>query len=392
MKTRYVRKGQLWVPENRGLGDTIASWTKRLGIKPCGGCTRRAQKLNKWFPNNRRKPAYPIAGGSSNYFNWGYEATSGIGGPQGCSFNVWRNHSGQSTTEFHSGAKSLFTGPIENVQPNAGNDSEGVDCDWTAGSIPYSEWQNGTYYRTWLKFGTNFVWTNGNHDDTKPNARVKAYRQHPTNAHSPFGTTVTDPGGYTGYFRSDGFGVHECANTNSGCRDTSDALDAGDSHIVAQFNMNTLIDGQWHEYIFWVKPNSDVTVKDAQFKVWIDGGTFAGDLSHYNGAGNANTTYTGWRLYSRDEEHGNIDPATPDAVTPDWGGWMGIVQYWQLNELGPAFPDNTAGCTGGITPCVFVDDVSMDSVFSSAFSQTSSLTVPSYSYGNNPSKVSYRIF
>ena len=40
---------------SRGLGDTIAKITRKLGIKPCGGCKRRQKKLNKLFPYRRRK-------------------------------------------------------------------------------------------------------------------------------------------------------------------------------------------------------------------------------------------------------------------------------------------------------------------------------------------------
>jgi len=34
----------------RGLGDTIAKITSSLGIKPCGGCKKRQEKLNKLVP------------------------------------------------------------------------------------------------------------------------------------------------------------------------------------------------------------------------------------------------------------------------------------------------------------------------------------------------------
>tara|TARA_R110000824_G_scaffold95520_1_gene229649 strand:- start:635 stop:802 length:168 start_codon:yes stop_codon:yes gene_type:complete len=33
-----------------GLGDTIAKITKAVGIKPCGGCKKRQDKLNKLWP------------------------------------------------------------------------------------------------------------------------------------------------------------------------------------------------------------------------------------------------------------------------------------------------------------------------------------------------------
>ena len=34
---------------SRGLGDTVAKITKKVGIKPCGPCMKRRQKLNKAF-------------------------------------------------------------------------------------------------------------------------------------------------------------------------------------------------------------------------------------------------------------------------------------------------------------------------------------------------------
>jgi hypothetical protein len=35
---------------SRGLGDTIAKLTRKLGIKPCGGCKKRQKRLNELFP------------------------------------------------------------------------------------------------------------------------------------------------------------------------------------------------------------------------------------------------------------------------------------------------------------------------------------------------------
>jgi hypothetical protein len=34
----------------KGFGDTIANLTKSVGIKPCGACKKRQEKLNKLFP------------------------------------------------------------------------------------------------------------------------------------------------------------------------------------------------------------------------------------------------------------------------------------------------------------------------------------------------------
>jgi len=35
--------------EDIGLGDVIKRATSSVGIKPCGGCERRAAILNNWF-------------------------------------------------------------------------------------------------------------------------------------------------------------------------------------------------------------------------------------------------------------------------------------------------------------------------------------------------------
>ena len=41
---------QLHAQRDRGLGDTIKRMTAAVGIKPCGGCQKRAEKLNRMFP------------------------------------------------------------------------------------------------------------------------------------------------------------------------------------------------------------------------------------------------------------------------------------------------------------------------------------------------------
>lgn len=35
--------------EQVGLGDVIKRATSAIGIKPCGGCARRAAALNRWM-------------------------------------------------------------------------------------------------------------------------------------------------------------------------------------------------------------------------------------------------------------------------------------------------------------------------------------------------------
>lgn len=34
----------------RGLGDLIAKATTAIGIRPCGGCKKKQEFLNKWVP------------------------------------------------------------------------------------------------------------------------------------------------------------------------------------------------------------------------------------------------------------------------------------------------------------------------------------------------------
>jgi hypothetical protein len=38
-----------------GLGDAIKRATSAVGIRPCGGCTRRATSLNRWMVFSHRR-------------------------------------------------------------------------------------------------------------------------------------------------------------------------------------------------------------------------------------------------------------------------------------------------------------------------------------------------
>lgn len=48
-----VRLPGFLVDEEIGLGDAIKKITYAMGIKPCGGCERRAAKLNSWMVFSR---------------------------------------------------------------------------------------------------------------------------------------------------------------------------------------------------------------------------------------------------------------------------------------------------------------------------------------------------
>ena len=41
--------------EEIGLGDAIKRVTSSIGIKPCGGCSRRASALNRWMVFSGRR-------------------------------------------------------------------------------------------------------------------------------------------------------------------------------------------------------------------------------------------------------------------------------------------------------------------------------------------------
>ena len=46
---RRVRLPGFITDEDIGLGDVIKRATSAVGVKPCGGCGRRAAALNRWF-------------------------------------------------------------------------------------------------------------------------------------------------------------------------------------------------------------------------------------------------------------------------------------------------------------------------------------------------------
>jgi len=46
---RRIRLPGFVVDEEVGLGDVIKRATAAIGIKPCGGCERRATRLNRWI-------------------------------------------------------------------------------------------------------------------------------------------------------------------------------------------------------------------------------------------------------------------------------------------------------------------------------------------------------
>jgi hypothetical protein len=56
-KPHRVRLPRFVVDEDIGLGDTIKHATSSVGIRPCGGCTKRAEMLNRWIVFSGRRPS-----------------------------------------------------------------------------------------------------------------------------------------------------------------------------------------------------------------------------------------------------------------------------------------------------------------------------------------------
>lgn len=50
---RRVRLPGFLVDQEIGLGDAIKRATYALGIKPCGGCDKRAAAMNRWMTFGR---------------------------------------------------------------------------------------------------------------------------------------------------------------------------------------------------------------------------------------------------------------------------------------------------------------------------------------------------
>lgn len=41
--------------EEVGLGEVVKRVTSRVGIRPCGGCTERASRLNNWMVFSKQR-------------------------------------------------------------------------------------------------------------------------------------------------------------------------------------------------------------------------------------------------------------------------------------------------------------------------------------------------
>lgn len=244
---------------------------------------------------------------ATNLFNWGVESNMTTVG-----YNVsYFGGSSRDCTVAHSGACSMKLV----VQGNdGGNQQMGADLvDWSRYSFNIVGGP-ALYYRWWMKIMPGFSWGSGTY-------KTKASRV--------IGATAGR--GYTGYVQKDGFFVSECETvagvSGGGCLDANGKPN-NDYLISVKYDMTPKADGNWHEYIVMVKPNSTSNTSDAQLKVWIDGVSVG--------------QYVNWRLHN----------VANNKEIDVWGGWM-VSPYFQLN-----------GTTsdGGT---IYVDDFSTDDAWNS---------------------------
>ena len=243
---------------------------------------------------------------AKNYFRW--DAESNV--MSGSRVNGYFDGTVLDCTVNHSGSCSM---KMVVVGPDGGNQSKGADIDQLTLPI-ITVGGPSIYYRTWLKFSSNFNW------GSPQVANVKTERAFVDSGQSRF---------MTGHMRSDGFYVAECeyvSGYGGGCLTTSGALN-NDYNIRIPYDVQGKADGQWHEYVIRIKPNTTTSTSDAEFQVWVDGVSI-GQLK-------------GWKLVS-----------TSGAWIEAWGGWM-VSPYFQMRG------DSSVGGT------VWADDFSTDDTWNS---------------------------
>ena len=243
---------------------------------------------------------------ATNYFTWGVESnftsysTSAV---------IYKGGSSRDCTVAHTGSCSMKLQVIGN---DSGNQQMGADLI-SQKTFPFNIVGGpALYYRWWMRIMPGFSWGTGTRKTKSSRLLGGVYSR-----------------GYTGYVTRDRFLVAECdAAAPNGCLDAQGTPNSSDSLIGITYDIRTMADGLWHEYIVMVKPNSTSTSMDAQLKVWVDN-VKVGE-------------YLNWRL-STVANNPHIEA---------WGSWM-VYPYFQLN--------GTVSDGGTI----YVDDFSTDDVYNS---------------------------
>ncbi len=236
-----------------------------------------------------------------NYFYWNMESDA---------YSLFPGTT-RDCTVAHSGSCSMRLAVIGN---DSGNQQRGADPDQYGYGFSFVG-APAIYYRWWMRINHGFSWGSGT-------AKTKSSRT----------IAGVSSQGYTGYIMSYGFLIGECDGAGAGCR-LNDGSFNTDENLYIPYDFRAAADGQWHEYIVKVKPNTSGSCTagvncDAQFQAWVDGVSIG--------------EYNNFKLHT-DADH---------TMTEAWGGWM-LTPYFQLN--------GTAS-DGGV---IYVDDVSTDSQFNS---------------------------
>lgn len=255
-----------------------------------------------------------------NYFSWGVETLRPSFGVNGtASYDVqWHGNTVRDCAVHHAGACSMR---LDVIGDDGGNGSMGADLVEGPPAYPWNfVGSPSVYYRWWMRIDPGFSWGNAT-------AKTKSSRV--------IGETY--PRGYTGYLMDYGFLIGECEDVGEalpggGCL-LADGSNNTDSNLYIPYDFTAADDGQWHEYIVRIKPNTSATCTapgtcDAEFQAWVDGVSVG--------------EYNDFRLHNK----------AVNDYREAWGGWM-VSPYFQLN--GTAQDGGT----------IYIDDISTDDAYNS---------------------------
>lgn len=287
--------------------------------------------------------AVSLSANATNYFSWDAEGLSGANAPQWGSNGAYTGAASlrSATSITSSGCRSGRGNCMLVVPTGSGtNESTGIDLNGTPPNYGFTLVGSGSlYYRWWMKFQSGFSWGDGSVWGGPEASRAKAGR-------------IIKSGGvdqyYTGTIGKRGFGIAECEATAGhagACLTAAGAPGTDTGPIYVPFDFSTVADGQWHEYIVRIKPNTSTSCTtpgtcNAEIQAYVDGASVG--------------SYTGWRLTNADS-----------SFFEWWGSWM-TNPYWQMGSSVAA---------GGN---VWLDDFSTDDVFNSIYSgaDTTAPTAP----------------
>lgn len=277
--------------------------------------------------------AVSLSADATNYYRWGWEDTRpswGINGRAtnaGCYLNPGTgctngtpagSSSARDCTVSHTGSCSM---KMVVIGDDGGNQGLGYDQIAALPNYTFNVIGSTVYYRFWMRLNTGFSF-----GVDAAGGKVKTSRVDGSPGYARM---------YTGYIKRDRITIGECGTSSPTCK-TATGADAGDSDIYVAYDFTAVADSTWREYVVKVKANTDAactpgTNCDAELCLWVNN-VLVGSC------------YTGWRLFS---------VAGAIVLHEQWGAWM-VYPYWQLR--GTASDGGT----------VYIDDVSVDSVYNSS--------------------------